>query len=141
MHENQARLLAAVMGPAPTGGDLASVFDEEVGRLPKRQRVALVLCCLQGVTEAEAAHRLGRPPESMKPQMARACRVLRARLAWRGAPVSVAELSDFLISARAAGPVPAPLFEATVRAGMAVLTGESDLASPSSTTCRTADGA
>jgi hypothetical protein len=119
MHENRARLLAAVLGPPPAGGDIASVFDRELTRLPARYRTALVLCYLQGMTTEEAARRLRRPRASMERRLARVRRLLRARLARRGVPTSAAALGAFLLSAQArAGTVPAPLVEATVRAGV-----------------------
>ncbi|HVK08721.1 MAG TPA: sigma-70 family RNA polymerase sigma factor, partial [Gemmataceae bacterium] len=51
-----------VANPAPTPGGLEwrevrTAFDSEVGRLPDRFRLPLVLCYLQGKTRAEAARR------------------------------------------------------------------------------------
>jgi RNA polymerase sigma factor (sigma-70 family) len=43
-------------------GDLRSVLDEEVSRLPARYRVPSVLCYLQGKTHAEAARATACPP-------------------------------------------------------------------------------
>ena len=50
--------------PEPTGDELVwrevrQTFDTEVGRLPDRLRLPLVLCCLQGKTRSEAAAELG----------------------------------------------------------------------------------
>ncbi|HEX5269669.1 MAG TPA: sigma-70 region 4 domain-containing protein [Gemmataceae bacterium] len=119
MHRNQARLLAAVMGPAPQGGDVASLFDKEVSRLPAKDRAALVLCYVQGLSREEVARRLRRPPRSIGGRLARARRLLRARLARRGVRTSAAALRDFLASMRAgAEPVPTPLIDAAVRAGL-----------------------
>jgi RNA polymerase sigma-70 factor (ECF subfamily) len=118
MHENQARLLAALTAPPPEG-EVGPVLDEELSRLPEPCRAALVLCYLQGMTNEEAGRRMRQPPRSVRGQLARGRRLLRARLARRGVYTSAAMLTAILASARArAGSVPAPLSEAAVRAGL-----------------------
>jgi RNA polymerase sigma-70 factor (ECF subfamily) len=118
MHENQARLLAALTAPAPED-EVGPVLDEELSRLPETCRAALVLCYFQGMTNEEAARRLRQPPHSVKGQLARGRRLLRARLARRGVYTSAAMLAALLVSARSrAGSVPAPLSAAAVGAGL-----------------------
>ena len=48
----------AVAGPAPDPGraERLAILDEEIGRLPERQRAAVVLCDLEGLPHEEAAH-------------------------------------------------------------------------------------
>ncbi len=119
MHENQARLLAAVLASALPGGDDAPVFDEELCRLPEKDRAALVLYYFQGRTGEEAARALRWPVGRFKRRVAAARRHFRARLALRGVPTTAAGLRAFLLSAQArAGSVPAPLIEGTVRAAV-----------------------
>jgi RNA polymerase sigma factor (sigma-70 family) len=100
---------------AVAGRELGVALDEEIDRLPRRQRRAFVLCCLEGKTQAEAARLLGCPPGTLSAWVARARAKLRGRLARRGltVPAALAGL------ALAEGRTPAALVEATVRAGAA----------------------
>jgi hypothetical protein len=127
MHQDQARLLAALTAPAPAERAALSLLDEELSRLPEQYRAALVLCYLQGMTNEEAAHWLGCPLGTVLRRMARARQLLRGRLARRGVRTSAAVLVALLAAARArAGSVPTPLAEATVRAGVTFVTGGDD---------------
>src|SRR4051794_1608667 len=47
---------------APEADDLRRVLDEEIDRLPARQRAVVVLCCLEGKTGEQAARELGCRP-------------------------------------------------------------------------------
>src|SRR5205807_9685419 len=61
-HERLAvDLIEAAPGDGPITRDLRRVLDEEVNRLPARQRAVFVLCCLEGNTAEQAARQLGCP--------------------------------------------------------------------------------
>ncbi len=51
---------------AMTGGELTAVLDHELSRLAPRYRDPLVLCCLEGLAQDEAASRLGVPIETLR---------------------------------------------------------------------------
>ena len=50
-----------VSAPPAPDGELSAAVDEELDRLPRRMQAAFVLCCLEGMTSAEAARELGCP--------------------------------------------------------------------------------
>jgi RNA polymerase sigma factor (sigma-70 family) len=93
----------AAAGPEP---DAWPDLDAALLRLPQRDRAAVVLCHLQGLSRREAAQQLGCPEGTLSALLARALAKLRRRL---GAAVSVL----------AAVAVPADLAAATVRAAVA----------------------
>jgi RND family efflux transporter MFP subunit len=82
----QADLDHLPAGPEPDTDwrELRAVLDEEVNRLPARERQAFVLCCLEGSTAEEAARQLGCPPGTVSSRLSRARQRLRRRLARRG---------------------------------------------------------
>ncbi len=112
---------------APPGEEIGSrelrlALDEEVRRLPEKYRGAFILCYLEGLTNEEAAQRLGRPVGTVVSRLARARQWLRRRLTGRGlAPAVVVTL----LSARAirAG-LPPRLAEEITRAAAAVAAGK-----------------
>src|SRR5262249_61541301 len=110
---------AGVPAPARPEGrwdDLRWAVDEEVGRLPARQRAAFVLCCLEGKTGADAARQLGCRPGTVSSRLTRARERLRRRLARRGLAPAVAALSAAPSGAALAAPVPVPLVQSTLGA-------------------------
>ena len=59
-HERQAGVMAAAtsMSGAAAPDELLSVLHEEIVRLPEKHRLAIVLCDLEGMTQAQAAAQL-----------------------------------------------------------------------------------
>src|SRR5262249_8116078 len=71
--------------PAPDDWtDTMALVHREVSRLPAGDRSAFVLCVLEGLTQAEAAARLGRSLGTIAGQVARAKKRLVERLTERG---------------------------------------------------------
>jgi RNA polymerase sigma factor (sigma-70 family) len=111
-------------GPAPACGELGPALDEEIARLPAAYRAAVVLCGLEGKTNAQAAAELGCPVGTLKSRLARGRELLRARLDRRGLTPAVG-LAGL---AGRPGP-PAALISRTVAAAQALAAGAADVAS------------
>ncbi|WP_165225307.1 RNA polymerase sigma factor [Aquisphaera insulae] len=97
----------AVTGPVPDPADAErlAILDEEIGRLPERQRAAVVLCDLEGLPHEEAARRLGCPVGTVESRLSRGRRLLRDRLVRRGlAPAAAALGAGWVREASAAIP-------------------------------------
>jgi RNA polymerase sigma factor (sigma-70 family) len=89
-------------------------LHEELGRLPERSRQVLILCHLEGKTQAEAAAALGCPPGSVSRHLRRACELLRERLTARGLALSAGALVT-LLEAEGRAAVPAVLLRSTLQ--------------------------
>jgi hypothetical protein len=99
--------------PAILWDDLRPVLDTEVGRLPDKYRVPVVLCYLGGKTYDEAAREIGCPKGTVATRLVKARRLLRERLSGRGVTLPAAGLAAMLAeNARAA--LPAMLVHSTV---------------------------
>jgi RNA polymerase sigma factor (sigma-70 family) len=95
--------------------ELLLIFDEELQRLPEAYRLPLTLCSLEGLTEEEAARRLGWSAGSVKGRLERGRARPHTRLARRGLTLAGA-LVAVEVSRGTAPAVPAA---PTVRAALA----------------------
>jgi RNA polymerase sigma factor (sigma-70 family) len=114
-------LTDAAAPPAPdevAWRDLRPILDDAVHALPAKYRTAFVLCCLQGLTHAEAARRIGCPPGTVATRLSRARDQLRARLRRRGVTLSAGALAAAL-AGRATASVPPALLAGALRAAVA----------------------
>src|SRR5262249_1543054 len=96
-----------VSAPPAPDGELSAAVDEELDRLPHRMRAAFVLCCLEGMTSAEAARELGCPVGTVDSRLHAARSRLRDRLTRRGlGPTVVLVGATWTVPGATAGPAP-----------------------------------
>ena len=95
-HEYRYALRPAPDAPESAGDDLGPLLDRELGRLPERYRVAVVLCDLEGKTRTEAARQLSWPEGTVAGTLARARTLLAARLTRRGVTLAGVPLATLL---------------------------------------------
>jgi RNA polymerase sigma factor (sigma-70 family) len=101
--------------------EVRSVLDAELGRLPEECRAPLVLCYLEGLTQDEAARRLGWSGRTLRRRLGQGRRLLRARLARRGLALSAGLGAVLLTEATAPAALPSALAEAAVKAAKGTL--------------------
>jgi RNA polymerase sigma factor (sigma-70 family) len=95
-----------------------AILDEEVERLPGKDRRVVVLCYLQGQSYSEAARSLGWPAGTVAARLARARVKLRDRLVRRGLGSSESLHAALPFLAAPVSAVPSTLVAATVKAGV-----------------------
>jgi RNA polymerase sigma factor (sigma-70 family) len=92
------------------------LLDQELGRLPEKYRLPIILCHLEGRTRKEAARQLGWPEGTVAGRLARARSLLARRLTQGRQPLTGGALVAMLSHNSGAAPVPTPLFLSTVKA-------------------------
>jgi RNA polymerase sigma factor (sigma-70 family) len=124
--ERQAASVASTTEPLTdlAWRELRDTLDDELNRLPEKYRLPLVLCYLQGLTNEEAARRLGWPSGSMSYRLARGREMLRERMVGRNRAAAI----DFLVLALALGPetaaLPTHLVAGTIQAAAGLAAGQ-----------------
>ena len=104
--------------------ELRSALDEELNRLPDKYRLPLVLCYLQGLTNEEAARRLGWPVGSISYRLARGRAMLRGRMRSHQREAPAGLLAFMLALEPGGGQVSEGLIEATAHAAAGLVRGE-----------------
>jgi RNA polymerase sigma factor (sigma-70 family) len=107
--------------------DLRPVLDEEIARLPEKYRLPLILCYLEGKTNAQAAQQVGCPRETLATRLARGREQLRHRLTRRGLGLSAALLTTLLSGNTAPAAVPPALAGLTLQAALTGAAGTAAL--------------
>jgi RNA polymerase sigma factor (sigma-70 family) len=114
--------LAAPCEDAVAAHELRNLLDDELNRLPERYRRPLVLCHFGGLTNEEAARRLGCPKGTVLSRLARARERLRRGLERRGVMLSATAMTALLTQSADAA-VPVALFETTLASAMTFVAG------------------
>jgi RNA polymerase sigma factor (sigma-70 family) len=106
----------------PSARDLYAILDEEIEKLPTHYRRAVILCCLEGKSQEEAARILDRPRGTVSSWLTRGRERLRQRLLRRGIVVSTSALAALTPDALSSGSM-IPLIGSLMRVAGAVAAG------------------
>jgi RNA polymerase sigma factor (sigma-70 family) len=102
--------------------DLRPVLDIELSKLPKKYRMAVVLCDLEGMSRREAARQLRLAEGTLSSRLARG-RCLLARRLSRYAPAMAGGALASLLAADAAGPIPGSVMGSAIKSACAFAAG------------------
>jgi RNA polymerase sigma factor (sigma-70 family) len=120
LHELKAGQSRSLACTEDARDDLAPVIHQELDRIPERYRAVLVLCCLEGLSQQQAAKQLGWPLGTVQSRLARGRERLRARLARRGlAPATGLSMSPLALDVTHVA-MPAALASSTVRLAVTI---------------------
>ena len=112
------------MQGGPPAEESSPELHEELSRLPERFREPILLCLLEGLTQEQAARRLGWPIGTVQSRLARGRERLRDRLVRRGITFSAAAFTAG-VGTSADAAVTAAWVESTARAAVQIAAGRS----------------
>lgn len=95
----------SVVDPVPSCQQIESVIYEELGLLPEKYRLALVMCCILNRSLADAGAEIGISAPAMWKRVQKGREILRKRLVRRGFEVTTAAVAVVLAATTAAGAV------------------------------------
>jgi RNA polymerase sigma factor (sigma-70 family) len=135
-HEKEAAAMRQLSGSGGSGGGApadagegAAVWRECAGRLdeamlglPEAQRQALVLCYFEGLSQSQAAERLGCPETTLASRCARGLERLRERLGVSDRRLGATALGALLL-ARVCAPTPATFLPSIISAAKGAAAG------------------
>jgi RNA polymerase sigma factor (sigma-70 family) len=123
--ERRAAVRAAAVAPAGgPGEELLPLLDRELSRLPEKYRAAVVLCELEGRSRREAAGLLKVPEGTVSSRLAKARKLLAARLARYGLAPAGAALAALAAAGGASAGVPPALLTGTARSALLIAGGQ-----------------
>ncbi len=111
-HETATATLR-VVEPADPIDEVTALVHEELGRLPDKYRMPVVLCHLQGLTHEDAAKSLQWPVGTVRGRLSRARELLRDRLVRRGFAPLAAGLGLTAFNSARADHLPVALIDRT----------------------------
>ncbi len=100
-----------------TAREFLAVFDEELQALPEAYRGPVFLCCLEGLSQEEAARQLGCSPGSLKGRLERGRNRLRTRLVQRGLTLPAVLAGPALLAGSVLA-APSALVQSTLQAAV-----------------------
>jgi RNA polymerase sigma-70 factor (ECF subfamily) len=106
--ERQAAPPGGTMPAEASWQEVLASLDEELARLPDKQRLPLVLCYLEGLTQEDAAARLGWPRGTLKRRLETGRETLQGRLRRRGVAPAAVLLATLPAADTLAAQVPVP---------------------------------
>ena len=113
-HERAAARRSEWLKPDDRWQGIEGLIHEEINRLPAPYRVVVVLCDLEGRTQAQAARHLGCAVGTVKSRLTRGRDKLRGRLIRRGIAPTAGVVTAFAAGV-AKATVPAALMDVTLR--------------------------
>jgi RNA polymerase sigma factor (sigma-70 family) len=105
--------------------ELIALLDQQLDRLPKKYRAAIILCDLQGKTHKEAAQQLGWPVGTFSTRLVRGRALLAKRLRHYRPAMSAGALAMVLSQAHhASAAVPTSVVYSTIKAATLIAAGK-----------------